>query len=139
MYTDEQFDSKDDALAYLQTLGVTEIIDQAHGSAVLVTPIDPEAGFGAADQYDLSSPAGRHVQSGYSQSGEDGSVYYADNTYFGGLTYRYAIGIGGGADFLCDYVAPHAGLCRPPCRHCCWSIRPWTMRWMCLCPCRCIW
>lgn len=106
VYADEQFDSKDDALAYLQTLGVTEIIDQAHGSAVLVTPIDPEAGFGAADQYDYLRLQAAMCNLGYSQSGEDGSVYYADNTYFGGLTYRYAIGIGGGADFLCDYVAP---------------------------------
>ena len=36
---------------------------------------------------------------------EGNTKYYADNTYFGGLTYRYLIGIDGGADFACNYVA----------------------------------
>jgi hypothetical protein len=31
--------------------------------------------------------------------------YYADNSYFGGLTYRYLIGIDGGATFLNNFVA----------------------------------
>lgn len=106
VYTDEHFETADDALAYLRNLGVTDIIDQAHGSAVLVTPIDPEAGFGAADQYDYLRLQSAMCNLGYSQTTDEGPCYYADNTYFGGLTYRYAIGIGGGASFLCNYVAP---------------------------------
>ena len=106
VYTDEHFETADDALAYLRNLGVTDIIDQAHGSAVLVTPIDPEAGFGAADQYDYLRLQSAMCNLGYSQTTDAGPCYYADNTYFGGLTYRYAIGIGGGASFLCNYVAP---------------------------------
>lgn len=35
----------------------------------------------------------------------DKTVYYADNSYFGGLTYRYLIGIEGGATFLNNFVA----------------------------------
>ena len=51
VYTDQTFEGKDAALAYLQDLGLTDIADEATGSVVLVTPIDPEAGFGDADQY----------------------------------------------------------------------------------------
>lgn len=103
VYTDEEIAGKDAALAYLQGLGVTAMIDEAGGSAVLVTPINKAAGFGAADQY-----AYYKLQSAMCNMGGGvwGGVGYIDNYYYGGVTNRYLIGISGGASFLCDYVAP---------------------------------
>ena len=106
VYTDKAFESKDNALDYLKELGVKDLIDEACGSAVLVTPANPEAGFGAADQYDYLKLQSAMCNLGFSVRDAEGkATYYADNTYFGGLTYRYLIGIDGGADFLCDYVS----------------------------------
>ncbi|MCI6886857.1 MAG: prolyl oligopeptidase family serine peptidase [Lachnospiraceae bacterium] len=106
VYTDKSFENKEKALDYLKELGVTELIDEACGSAVLVTPANPETGFGAVDQYDYLKLQSAMCNLGFSVRDADGNTtYYADNTYFGGLTYRYLIGIDGGADFLCDYVS----------------------------------
>ena len=105
VYTDEQFAGKDDALNYLKGLGLTDMADEATGSVVLVTPIDPEAGFGQADQYAYFQLQSAMCNIGYSVSDDNGTRYYADAGYFGGLTYRYLIGIEGGATFINDYVA----------------------------------
>ena len=106
VYTDQAFADKADALAYLQSLGLTDIADQAYGSVVLVKPINPDSGFGAADQYAYLKLQAAMCNLGKSVRDAKGNTkYYADNTYFGGLTYRYLIGIDGGADFACNYVA----------------------------------
>ena len=106
VYADKEFASKDDALAYLKVLGLIDIIDQAYGSVVLVTPIDKGNGFGAADQYAYLQLQSAMCNLGFSVRNADKvAQYYADNTYFGGLTYRYLIGIDGGAAFICDYIA----------------------------------
>ena len=42
VYADKSFKDKDAALAFLQDLGLTAIADEATGSVVLVTPINPE-------------------------------------------------------------------------------------------------
>ena len=58
VYTDKSFESKDEALAFLKGLGLTDIIGKAFGSVMLITPIDKEKGFGTADQtayYQLQS------------------------------------------------------------------------------------
>lgn len=103
VYTDEEIADKDAALAYLKGLGITAMIDEAGGSAVLVTPVNKDAGFGAADQY-----AYYQLQSAMCNLG--GGVWgghgYIDNYYYGGVTNRYLIGVNGGASFLCNYVAP---------------------------------
>lgn len=49
VYTDTQFDDKAAAYAYLENLGLIDIIAEAHGSIVLVTPINAESGFGQDD------------------------------------------------------------------------------------------
>ena len=106
VYSDKNFASKDDALVYLKGLGLTDIIDKAYGSVVLVTPIDKENGFGPADQYAYLQLQSAMCNLGFSVRNPDKTVnYYADNTYFGGLTYRYVIGIDGGANFICNYVS----------------------------------
>ena len=101
VYVDKQFSGKEEAKAYLDELGLPAIVDAAYGSVLLVTPADPEKGFGDADQY-----AYYQLQSAMTNiggSGAEGS--YADNAYYGGLTYRYVIGIDGGATFINNYVS----------------------------------
>ena len=105
VYTDAEIADKAAAEAYLKDLGIIDLVDQAFGSAVLVTPIDKAAGFGANDQYAYFLLQSAMFNLGFSVRGDDGTTYYADNTYFGGLTYRYLIGIDGGATFINDYVA----------------------------------
>ena len=101
VYTDKEFASKDEAKAYLDELGLPKIVDEAYGSVVLVTPIDKEKGFGDADQY-----AYYQLQSAQTNIGGRGAAgSFADNYYYGGLTYRYVIGIDGGATFLNNYVS----------------------------------
>lgn len=105
VYTDQQFASKDEAYAYLEELGLIAIADQATGSVVLVNPIDPEAGFGVDDQYAYYQLQSAMCNLGYAVTNGDVQNYYADAAYFGGLTYRYLIGIDGGATFINDYVS----------------------------------
>ena len=105
VYTDQAFANKDEALAYLKGLGITSLVDEAHGSAVLVTPADSKAGFGMADQYAYYQLQSAMCNMNYSVKNGDASTWYADNAYYGGVTYRYLIGIGGGATFVNNYIA----------------------------------
>ena len=106
VYTDAAFETKDDALAYIKEMGLVDIVDAAHGSIVLVTPADKDAGFGLADQAAFFRMQATQCNIGYFiNDPELGRVYYADAHYYGGLTDRYAIGIDGGATFLADYVS----------------------------------
>jgi dienelactone hydrolase len=106
VFTDQSFDSKDAALAYIKNLGLTDIVDKAYGSVVLVTPIDKKAGYGVADQFAYYQMQSAMYNIGFAKRNEDKTTnYYADSAYFGGQTYRYLIGIDGGATFLNDYVA----------------------------------
>ena len=105
VYTDKVFQTKDAALAYLKDLGLIDIIGKAYGSVVLVTPVNPRTGFGAADQFAYYQLQSAMSNIGYAKRLESGSSFYADNSYFGGLTYRYVIGVDGGATFLNNYVA----------------------------------
>jgi pimeloyl-ACP methyl ester carboxylesterase len=105
LFSDKSFANKDDALAYLKTLGLTEIIDKAVGSVVLVTPSNPETGFSASDQkYYYALQTAMLAQKASEKAG-DVTTYYSDAEYFGGYGYTYVIGIDGGATFLNNYVA----------------------------------
>lgn len=105
VYSDKNFASKDEAQAYLKELGLIDIIDQARGSVILVTPSDPEAGFTAADQknYYALQTAMFAINAAGTKDGED--VTYVDASYYGGFGFYYVIGIDGGATFLNNYVA----------------------------------
>jgi hypothetical protein len=106
VYTDRSFDGKEAALAYLKGLGLTDIADKAFGSVTLVTPADKKLGFGVADQYAYYQLQSAMANIDFSKKVDDKTtLYYADGAYFGGLTYRYLIGIDGGATFLNNYVA----------------------------------
>jgi len=107
VYTDKAFASKDEAKAYLEDLGLIDIINEAFGSVVLVTPINKETGFGDADQLAYYKLQTAMCNTSAAEGARGGPrVYIADSAYYGGLTNRYAIGIDGGATFLNNYVAP---------------------------------
>lgn len=106
VYTDKIFENKDAALAYLKELGLIAMADESTGSVVLVTPINSETGFGDTDQYAYYLLQSAMCNIGFSVRGSDNtSSYYADAGYFGGLTYRYLVGVDGGATFLNNYVS----------------------------------
>ncbi len=97
VFSEQHFDDKDAALAYMQALGLTDLIDSLVGSVTLFTPADPAAGFTAAD---LENYYNLH-KSMYTK----GFVPYADCEYFGTTGKIYFIGIDGGATFLNNFVA----------------------------------
>jgi hypothetical protein len=105
VFSDKSFESKDAALAYLKGLGVIDIIDAAIGSVVLVTPADPKAGFGAADQKSYYALQTAMLSIGASERAGDVVTAYSDATYFGTFSFLYAIGIDGGATFFNNYIA----------------------------------
>ena len=108
VFTGEKFADKDAALAYIKGMGLTDIIDEAIGSVILVTPIDATAGFGTADQYAFYQMQSAMCNIGGAGVNAEGArVYYADNGYYGGLTYRYVIGVDEGASFINNYIAGH--------------------------------
>ena len=105
VYVDRQFASKDEAYDYLDELGLIDIINEAKGSVILVTP-SSENGFTAADQknyYKLQTALFSINPTGVNEAGE--RVMYVDASYYGGYGYFYVIGIDGGATFLNNYVA----------------------------------
>ena len=105
VYAEQHFDDKDAAFAYLKDLGVIDIIDEAIGSVILVTPANGTS-FGQEDQqnyYKLQSAIFSQKAGGTDKDGN--RVVYADGEYFGCWCYYYVIGIDGGATFLNNYVA----------------------------------
>lgn len=105
LFSGKSFAAKDDALAYLKSLGLITIIEQAKGSVILVTPSDAKAGFTAADQkYYYALQTAIFTQKG-SVTVDKVTTSYSDGEYFGGFGYTYLIGIDGGATFLNNYVA----------------------------------
>ncbi len=105
VFSDKTFPNKEDALAYLKELGLTDIIDEAIGSVVLVTPSNPETGFGAADQKYYYALQTALLSQKASEKTGDVTTSYSDAEYFGGYGYTYVVGIDGGATFLNNYVA----------------------------------
>ena len=112
VYSGEQFDDKQAAYAYLQELGLIDIIDEAIGSIVLVTPNTPihegssglTGGFGTADMQNYYALQTAMLSQGGTANTADGMAYTSDAEYFGGYGYWYLIGIDEGATFLANYV-----------------------------------
>lgn len=104
VYSDKSFASKDEAKAYIESLGLTAIADSFRGSVILVTPSDPETGFTAADQknYYALQTAMFAINAAGTRDGEP--VTYVDASYYGGYGFYYLIGIDGGATFINNYV-----------------------------------
>ncbi len=104
VFVERSFADKDSALQYLKQLGLVEIIDEARGSIVLVTPANGKA-FAAADQKNYYALQTAMFAQKAGEGPGRGGVGYADPEYFGGFSYFYVIGIDGGATFLNNYVA----------------------------------
>ena len=118
VYTDEEFEDKAAAKAYLESLGLIDIIEEAVGSIVLVRPSVPVTtdssgnvsggSFELADAkvyYRLQTAMLSQKESGLDSEGNRGN--YADAEYFGGYGLEYFIGIGGGATFFNNFIAPN--------------------------------
>ena len=115
VYVDKNFESKDEAFAFIKDMGLVDIIEDAKGAVILVTPnvpygVDstgaPTGGFSSADQkyyYALQTAMFALGASGTNAEGQ--RVSYYDGNYYGGYGFYYVIGIDGGATFLNDYVA----------------------------------
>ena len=104
VYTPEVFADKDAAFAYVQGLGLSEIVDGLRGSIVLVTPSNGEA-YGVADQenfYNLLTAITAFKAKGTNAEGV--SVTWTDSEYYGTFKNVYVIGIGDGATFLNNYT-----------------------------------
>ena len=97
VFAEQHFDDKEAALAYMQELGLTDLIDSLVGSVILFTPEDPDAGFGEADLENYY-----HLHKAIYTKG---FVPMADCEYMGTTGKIYFIGIDGGATFLNNYVA----------------------------------
>jgi predicted esterase len=105
LFAEKSFPTKDAALAYLKSLDLIRIIDEAIGSVVLVTPSNPKSGFTANDQkYYYALQTAMLAQKASERSGNT-TTYFSDAEYFGGYGYTYVIGIDGGATFLNNFVA----------------------------------
>ena len=113
VYADQNFEDKADAKAYLEELGLIKIIDEAIGSIVLVTPTATKGSSGVTYGYTKADQQNYYKlqtamlsQKATSTNAEGQSVSWCDAEYFGGYSFFYVIGIGIGATFLNNYVAP---------------------------------
>ncbi len=104
VYTDTKFETKEAAQAYLQSLGLIDIVDEARGSIILVNPIGDVFAKADARAYYLLQTATCNL-GGAVTIGADRFVC-AEGAYYGGTTYRYVIGIDGGATFVNNFIAP---------------------------------
>ena len=101
----EQFDDKAEAKAFLEELGLIDIIDKAVGSIVLMTPSTP-----------VTEGSSGRMQGG-TFAAVDAAAYYklqtvqcqlssAEGSKIGYFGYHYVIAIGDGATFFNEYIAP---------------------------------
>lgn len=104
VYVEQRFETKDAAFAFLKSAGLIDIINEATGSIVLVTPIAKT--FGRADMNAYYALQTAMLSQQASGPGPDGNpVTYADAEYFGGFAYLYFIGVDGGATFFHNWIA----------------------------------
>lgn len=104
VFAEKSFQNKDAAFTYLKDLGLINIIDEAIGSVVLVTPSDPK-GFSASDQKHYYALQTAMLSLGVSERINNVVTTYSDGDYFGGFGFLYVIGIDGGATFFNNYIA----------------------------------
>jgi len=106
VFSERSFADKSEALSYLESLGLVDLIDSVIGSVTLYTPSDPRKGFTQSDlanYYNLHTAM--YTQRTYTKT-DDGVVYDADAEYYGSYGKVYFIGIDGGSTFINNYIAP---------------------------------
>jgi len=104
VFTDQVFENKDKAHSYLTDLGIISLVDEAKGSAVLITPADGKA-FAAADARNYYALQTAMFAQGASRRENDQVIRFADCVYYGGYSFYYVIGIDGGASFVNNRIA----------------------------------
>lgn len=106
VFSDSSFVDKASALEYLQSLGLTDLVDSVIGSVTLYTPSDPVKGFTDTDLMNYYKLHTAIYSQKTSTKTDTGIVYDADAEYFGTYGKIYFIGIDGGSTFINNYVAP---------------------------------
>ena len=94
VFTGEVFETKDAAFDYLKGLGLIDIIESAVGSIVLITPSNGTA-FAMAD-----------ANAYYKLQTVQCQLSSAEGSKIGYFGYHYIIGIGAGATFFNEFIAP---------------------------------
>ena len=106
VFAERSFREKDEALGFLTKLGLIEQINSVTGSIILVTPVDPGAGFTGTDLNNYYTLHGVLFTQKASERTDRGIIYYSDAEYCGAYGKVYFIGIQGGATFINNYIAP---------------------------------
>ena len=101
----EQFETKEDAKAFLEGLGLIDIIDDAIGSVVLITPCTPITE-GSSGQMQGGKFAAADAAAYYKLQTVQCQLSSAEGSKIGYFGYHYVIAIGDGATFFNDYIAP---------------------------------
>ena len=101
----EQFETKEDAKAFLEGLGLIDIIDDAIGSIVLITPCTPITE-GSSGQLQGGKFAAADAAAYYKLQTVQCQLSSAEGSKIGYFGYHYVIAIGDGATFFNDYIAP---------------------------------
>ena len=103
----EQFETKDDAFAFIKDLGLVDIIDKAIGSIVLITPCTPVTE-GSSGGFTGGTFAAADASAYYKLQTVQCQLSSAEGSKIGYFGYHYIIAIGDGATFFNEYIAPVA-------------------------------
>lgn len=105
VYSEQHFDGKDAAMAWLKSAGLIDIADEATGTILLVTPIGKTFGNADVSAYYALQTAMFAQNALLAPGSAGGGVFYSDAEYFGGFGYLYFIGVDGGATFFNNHIA----------------------------------
>ena len=105
VFPDQRFETKREARAYLKKLGLIKLIDEAIGTIIMIQPAKEE-GYGENDLQSCYTL----INALFSQKAfveVDGKrAVPAEAEYCGGYGKNYMFGVGKGATFMNNYVAP---------------------------------
>lgn len=103
LYPDRRFETKEEARAYLDSLGLIRLIDEAIGTILLIMPEKEE--YGESDlQYSYTLISALFSQKAFVEV-EGKRCVPAESEYCGGYGKTYFFGVGRGATFMNNYVA----------------------------------
>ena len=104
LFPDGRFETKEEAKAWLESLGLIRLIDEAIGTILMILP-EKDAGYGEDDlQHCYTLVNALFSQKAFVEI--DGKrCVPAEAEYCGGYGKTYLFGVGKGADFMLNYVA----------------------------------
>ncbi len=105
VFAEQHFDTKEAAKAYLDELGLPELVDSVTGSIFLITPSNMETGFTSSDAA-LFGKLHTAMMAQKATGMVDGAqVNYPEGEYFGGYGYQYIVAMDGAATFVNNHIA----------------------------------